>query len=323
MRILLTGSSGFVGGEFLRAVAASDNIIVRPVFRTKFLALNCDASEQHLQSVVKPMLTETTDWQEALIDIDTVVHAAARVHFMTLPSKGLLSEYRNVNVKGTLNLARQAAESGVKRFVFISTVKVNGEETFNATKFSPSDAELPAEPYALSKWEAEQGLRNIAKKTGMEVVIIRPVLVYGPGVKANFHSMMKWLHRGVPLPLGAINNKRSLVSLDNLVDFIITCVEHPAAANETFLVSDGDDLSTTELLQRMAKALQVSTKLIPIPSAFLKFSAGVIGKRHIAQRLCGSLQVDISKNKELLGWVPPVSVDTALEKTAAHFLEYL
>jgi nucleoside-diphosphate-sugar epimerase len=177
------------------------------------------------------------------------------------------------------------------------------------------------DPYGISKHEAELGLRKIAEETGLEVVIIRPVLVYGPGVKANFLSMMQWLYKGIPLPLGAIHNKRSLVAIDNLVDLIVTCIDHPAAANQAFLVSDGDDLSTTELLRRTAKAMGVSARLIPVPAAVLSTAASILGKKDLAQRLCGSLQVDISKTRELLGWSPPVTVNDALKKTAQHFLE--
>lgn len=232
-----------------------------------------------------------------------------------------LSEFRKVNVDATLNLAAQAANAGVRRFVFVSSVKVNGESTLSGKAFTAQQAPVPSDPYGISKWEAEQKLRFLASKTGMEVVIIRPVLVYGPGVKANFLNMMKWLYKGVPLPLGAIHNKRSLVALDNLVDLIVTCIDHPRAANQTFLVSDGEDLSTTELLQRMSKALGKRPRLLPVPAWMLETAAKVVGRQSIAQRLCGSLQVDISYTRERLGWTPPVSVDTALRKTAQHFLE--
>jgi len=231
-----------------------------------------------------------------------------------------LAEFRKVNVDGTLNLARQAAAAGVRRFIFISSIKVNGEGSALGAPYLADAKPAPADPYGISKMEAEQGLRALAAETGMEVVIIRPVLVYGPGVKANFRSMMSWLNKGVPLPLGAIHNQRSLVALDNLVDLIVTCIDHPAAANQTFLVSDGEDLSTTELLRRMGAALGKPARLLPVPAFMLQAGAALLGKRDMAQRLCGSLQVDISKTRELLNWTPPVSVDQALAKTAAHFL---
>jgi nucleoside-diphosphate-sugar epimerase len=233
-----------------------------------------------------------------------------------------LAEFRKVNVEGTLNLARQAAEAGVRRFIFISSIKVNGEGTPLGSPYRADAQPQPADSYGISKMEAEQGLRALAAETGMEVVIIRPTLVYGPGVKANFLSMMRWLHKGVPLPFGAIHNQRSLVALDNLVDLIVTCIDHPAAANQTFLVSDGEDLSTTELLRRMATALGKPARLLPVPSWLLEAGASILGKKALSQRLCGSLQVDISKTRELLGWTPPLSVDAALRKTAAHFLEH-
>lgn len=230
-----------------------------------------------------------------------------------------LVEFRKANVDGTLSLARQAAAAGVQRFIFISSIKVNGEGTELGYPYRADDTPAPQDPYGVSKMEAEQGLRALAAETGMEVVIIRPVLVYGPGVKANFRSMMSWLRKGIPLPLGATGNKRSLVAVDNLVDLIATCIDHPAAANQTFLVSDGEDLSTTQLLQRMGSALGRPARLLPVPASLLQAGAAMLGRRAIAQRLCGSLQVDICKTRERLAWAPPVSVDDALRKTARAF----
>ena len=261
-----------------------------------------------------------TDWLGALSGVSVVVHAAARVHVMADTVADPLSEFRHANVTGTLNFARQAASSGVNRFVFLSSIKVNGEQTQFGQRYTPNDKPNPSDPYGISKYEAEEGLRRIAEETGMEVVIIRPVLVYGPGVKGNFLAMMRWLHEGIPLPLGAINNSRSLVALDNLIDLIVTCLDHPAAANETFLVSDGEDISTTELLKRTASAMGVKARLIPVPVSIIQTGATLLGKGEIGQRLCGSLQVDISKTRELLGWTPPVTVDQALKRTAEYFL---
>jgi UDP-glucose 4-epimerase len=268
-----------------------------------------------------------TNWHGAFISIrssqghietvDAVVHLAARVHVMQETTADPLAEFRRVNVQGTMNLARQAASAGVRRFVFVSSIKVNGEATQLGRPFMADDAPAPLDAYGVSKMEAEQGLREIASQTGMEVVIIRPPLVYGPGVKANFAAMMRWLKRGVPLPLGAIYNQRSLVALDNLVDLIVTCLTHPAAANQTFMVSDGEDVSTTELLRRMGQAMGHPARLLPVPASWLKVAAGLVGKGDVAQRLCGSLQVDISKTRELLGWVPPVSLDEGLRRAAA------
>jgi nucleoside-diphosphate-sugar epimerase len=256
-----------------------------------------------VESVLIATIDGNTDWRDALQGINVIVHLAARVHIMHDHANDPLQEFRKVNVDGTVNLAKQAALAGVKRFVFISSIKVNGEST----------------PLGLSKYEAENALKQLASETGMEVVIIRPPLVYGVGVKANFYSMMRWLDKGIPLPLGAIHNQRSLVALDNLVDLIITCIDHPAAANQIFLVSDGDDLSTSELLRHAASALDKSAKLLPIPVWLLQMAASLLGKRAVVQRLCSSLQLDITKTRQLLNWTPLVSVDDALHKTAQYY----
>jgi len=254
---------------------------------------------------------------------DVVIHLAARVHIMNDDSKDPLAEFRKVNTEGTLNLARQAAESGVRRFIYLSSIKVNGEASDIGDCFSSDDGFIPNDPYGLSKYEAEQGLLALADVTDMDVVIIRPPLVYGPGVKANFLNMMRWVNRGVPLPFAAVQNKRSFVALDNLVDLIMTCIKHPASANQIFLVSDDEDISTTELLQRMGKALGKPARLIPIPAQLLRLGAQMLGKRDVAQRLLGNLQVDISKTKELLDWKPPVSFENGLQKTAQWYLRQL
>jgi len=230
-----------------------------------------------------------------------------------------LAEFRRANVEGTLNLARQAVAAGVSRFIFISSIGVNGSETVSSP-FSESDQPNPREPYAISKWEAEEGLMNLAAETGMEVVIIRPPLVYGPNAPGNFGRLYRLIQRGFPLPLGAIHNRRSLVALSNLVDFICVCLNHPAAANQTFLVSDGEDISTTDLLRRMAHALHVPARLVPVPQGLLEWGAKMLGREDLSQRLCASLQVDISKARTLLGWQPPVTVEAALRSTAEHFL---
>ena len=248
------------------------------------------------------------------------MHLAARVHVMNDKSPDPLAEFRRVNVEGTVALARQAAIAGVRRFVFLSSVKVNGEFTEAGHLFTEDDAPAPEDSYAVSKYEAEQLLRQIAAETGMEVVIIRPPLVYGPGVKANFESMMRCLARGVPLPLAAVtNNRRSLVALDNLVGLIVTCLNHPAAANQTFLVSDGKDLSTAQLLKRMGAAIGQPARLFYLPPTLLKLGASVLNRPGIYQRLCGSLQLDIAKTRQLLGWTPPVSVDEGLRRAAEGF----
>lgn len=314
-KVLLTGCTGFVGRSVLTRLCRDGEAVIA-CSRTEML--KAPSAAEYMQVAD---LDSNTDWTLVLSGVAVVIHCAARVHVMNDTSSNPLTEFRQVNVDGTLNLARQAAAAGVRRFIFISSIKVNGEGTDVGAPYHADAQPAPADPYGISKTEAEQGLRALADETGMEVVIIRPVLVYGPGVKANFLSMMRWLHKGVPLPFGAIDNSRSLVSLDNLVDLIVTCIDHSAAANQTFLVSDGEDLSTTDLLRRMGTALGKPARLLPVPSRLLEIGAAMLGKQALAQRLCGSLQVDISKTRELLNWTPPVSVNEALRKTAKHFLE--
>ena len=316
-RVLLTGASGFVGAAVQTQLLGDLQYVVRSVYRQV-----PPQSAQRLQVCQMPGLEPDTDWLELLQGIDVVVHCAARVHVMNERDADPLAAFRRVNVRGTLRLAEQAAQCGVRRFIYLSSIKVNGEGTWPGRPYTADDQPAPLDPYGVSKLEAEHGLQALAVKTGMEIVIIRPVLVYGPGVKANFRSMMAWLNRGVPLPLGAITNKRSLVALDNLVDLIMTCIHHPAAANQVFLVRDDEDLSTSELLRRMARALGRPARLLPLPMWILKGTAQLLGRRALSQRLCGSLQVDIDKTKSLLKWTPAISVDGALAKTAKDFLEH-
>ncbi|VVO81992.1 N-acetyl-alpha-D-glucosaminyl-diphospho-ditrans, octacis-undecaprenol 4-epimerase [Pseudomonas fluorescens] len=314
--VLVTGGSGFLGGALLRYLAACEQYSLIAALRNE-----CRELPQSIRRFAFADLAIDIDWQDALEQVDVVVHSAARVHVMHESAVDPLAEFRRVNVEATLNLARQAARAGVKRFIFISSIKVNGEYTRAGCVFSADDTPAPVDPYGISKLEAELGLKALATTTGMEVVIIRPVLVYGPGVKANFLSMIRWLERGVPLPFGAVHNKRSLVSLDNLIDFIVTCIEHPGAANQTFLVSDGRAVSTTELLRCIAVALNRSATLLPLPVGLMSAAAKLIGKDAVAQRIFGSLEVDISKNLQLLGWVPPVDFRCALDATVKPFLE--
>ena len=244
-----------------------------------------------------------------------LVHLAARVHIMNDAATDPLAAFRAANATLAENLARQAAGAGVRRFVFISSVKVNGEATLPGQPFTEQDAAAPQDAYGISKMEAEQGLREIAAQTGLELVIIRPPLVYGPGVRANFAALMRAVARGVPLPLACIDNRRSLVALDNLLDFIVTCIAHPAAAGQTFLVSDGEDLSTPELVRRMALAAGRPARLLPVPLWMLRAGARVLGKQDRLQRLSDNLQLDISKARDLLGWQPPVTVDEGLRRS--------
>ena len=306
MNILLTGATGFLGSQLANCLAASEMKVTAAVrHNTKLLAANV---------VLIDGLHGTTDWSAAVAAQQVVIHCAARAHIMKDEVADPLAEYRKANVEGTLNLARQAAAAGVKRFVFISSIKVNGEQTPLGKPFIADDAVAPEDAYGISKWEAEQSLQQLAAETGMEVVIIRPPLVYGPSVKGNFANMIKLVEKGLPLPLGAIHNQRSLVALDNLVDLIIICIDHPAAANQVFLAGDGEDVSTTELLRGVAKAMGKPSRLLPVPAGLLQLGATMLGKKAVAQRLLGSLQVDITKAQQLLGWTPPLTVEQGLQR---------
>jgi nucleoside-diphosphate-sugar epimerase len=314
--ILVTGANGFVGSALAQSLS-SKGWQVRGGLRSS----DRIGAALPFEPVVVGEIGPATEWGSALFGIDSVVHLAARVHVMRESAADPLTEFRTVNVAGTLRLARQAADAGVRRFVFMSSIKVNGEGTSPARPYEVGDAAAPVDAYGISKYEAELQLRALARQSGMEVVVIRPVLVYGRGVQGNFLSMMRWLCKGFPLPFGAIDNRRSLVGLDNLVDLVGTCLEHPAAANQTLLVSDGEDLSTTQLLRRLSAKLGRSARLLPVPVGILLAGATLFGRRDLAQRLFGSLQVDISKTRSLLGWSPPYSVDRELESAALGFLD--
>lgn len=305
MKLLLTGATGFIGRQLVRSLRSIDNIDVTAVIRRKaVLAIP--------QICMDAGLHPDADWSSVLAGQHVIIHAAARAHIMKDEVADPLAEYRRINVEGSLNLARQAAAAGVKRFIFISSIGVNGN--INTRPFTASDQPNPAEPYAQSKWEAEQGLWKIQQETGIELVIIRPPLVYGPGAPGNFGSLVRWVEKGIPLPLGAIHNRRSLVGIDNLVDLIIRCIDYPAAANRIFLAGDGEDLSTTELLRAVGKAMGRPARLIPVQGAMLQWGATLLGKKAMAQRLLGSLQVDISQTCELLDWKPPYTVEESLQR---------
>ena len=289
MIVLVTGATGFVGSALCKSLETSNFQVRKGVQR----------------------LSEKI-WSQSLVGVETLVHLAARVHVMRNKSADSLAEFRVINVEGTLNLANQAAVAGVRRFVFLSSVKVNGEASKLGQPFTADEAG-PLDPYGISKYEAEAGLREIAVKTGMEVVIIRPPLIYGVGVKANFASLLRIINNGIPLPFGSvIHNRRSFVSLPNLIDFIITCINHPNAANQTFLVSDNHDVSTADLIRKIAKAQKIPARLFPVPIFILKGIAKFFGKADFEQRLLGNLQVDITKNKTLLGWQPPYTLEESL-----------
>lgn len=313
MKILVTGGAGFIGKALINSLLHSEKH--QPLASVRRITPSLPLFIQSIHTV-----GPDTDWREVLKDVDVVVHNAALVHVASDESDGALEAYRQVNTHGTLNLAHQAISSGVKRFVFISSIKVNGESTYLNRPFVVGDAPKPVGPYAVSKYEAENGLYDLTAKTGMDTVIIRPPLVYGPGVKANFLTMMRWLMRGIPLPLAAIENRRSLLALGNLIDLIITCIDHPAAANQTFLVSDGEDLSTPVLLRRLGAVLGKPARLFPVTHKLLDTGLRLLGKGDMAASLCGSLQVDMSKTNIILNWTPLLTVDQGLLITAQHFL---
>lgn len=304
-RVLVTGASGFVGRALCGRLAAAGHMVIP--------AVRCKAGLSN-EAVVGD-IGSSTDWCMALSGCDAVVHLAARVHMMRDDALDSLALYREINTEATLNLARQAADVGVKRFVFLSSIKVNGEGGDAA--YRENDAPAPADVYAISKWEAEQGLRRIARETGLEVVILRPPLVYGPGVKANFLRLMQWAHKGWPLPLGAIRNRRSLMYLGNLVDAIRLCVEHPAAAGQTFLLDDGEAVSTPDLIRAVAHAMGRTARLLAVPVRVIEFAGILLGKRAAVARLTGSLWVDSSLIRSRLNWTPPYSMEAGLAATVA------
>ncbi len=301
--ILVTGHTGFVGQALVRALAGHP---LRLLGRRKLPGQPGEFFETHF--------TADEDHRVALQGVDVVIHTAARTHVMGDMSATTINAYKQMNVDCTINLAQQAAAAGVKRFIFISSIKVNGESTQAGIPFTAQDKSMATDPYGMSKADAEKALRNLSANSGMEIVIIRPPLIYGPGVKANFEQMLRIAKMNLPLPLGAINNKRSMVALDNLVDLIKTCVSHPNAAGHTFLVSDDRDLSTTELLRLMIQAYGKQPRLLPVPVSWLRLIGRLIGKKHIVNRLCSSLQVDIGLTKTVLGWAPPETVENSIKR---------
>ncbi|MGF1788685.1 SDR family oxidoreductase [Photobacterium swingsii] len=311
MTILVTGASGFVGTKLVESFPCEH---VVGLGRKKPLSFSP-------HQFVEAEIDGETDYSTALANISVVIHLAARVHVMGDSAENPLNDYREVNTLGTMNLARQAANAGVKRFIFISSVKVNGESSIPGSPFTYADKRKPEDFYGQSKSEAEEQLLALAEETGLEVVIIRPTLVYGTGVKANFASLMNLVSKGMPLPFGCINNKRSLVSVDNLVDLIITCIDHPKAVNQVFLVSDDNDVSTSEMVYEMAKALGKPTWQLPIPVWCYELVGKRLNKLELVGRLIGSLQVDITHTKQTLGWTPPQTLQAGFKQAADAFLK--
>jgi UDP-N-acetyl-alpha-D-quinovosamine dehydrogenase len=314
-KVLITGATGFVGAA-LCGRFVSKGYAVRAAVRTLPITA---AGLDGVDKVGVGGIDGATDWGDALRNVDVVVHLAARVHVMYETCSAPLAEFRRTNLEGTERLARQAAETGVKRLIYVSSIKVNGE-TSGQRPFTTEDAPALRDPYAISKWEAEQALLNLSKKTGLEVVIVRPPLIYGPHVKGNFLRLLRLIDSGLPLPLGALNNRRSLVGVDNLCDLLRVSLEHPAAANQLLLVSDGEDLSTRDLLLRLADAMNRPLRLLPAPRALLRMAGIVARKSAEVKRLCDTLQVDMTKTERTLGWRPPFSIAKGLHDTVAWYL---
>jgi UDP-glucose 4-epimerase len=306
--ILVTGANGFVGAALCRTLSAGGRHVVAAVRQ------GAGAGQVNVGD-----LGPATDWRPALDSCKVVIHLAARVHVMSDASQDPLAAYREVNVDATLNLARQAQQQGVTRFVFVSSVKVNGEATFGGA-FSAADAPMPCDPYGQSKLEAELALQEFGNSSGLEVVIVRPPLVYGPGVKANFHNLLRLVKLGVPLPFGSVRNYRSMVALDNLVDLLIVCADHPGAAGRTLMVSDGDDLSIGQLVGMIGTSMGKRILLIPVPVGMMQGAARLIGKAAVVERLFGSLQVNIDATRSALKWNPVIAPQDAIDRTVAHFM---
>jgi nucleoside-diphosphate-sugar epimerase len=307
--LLITGATGFVGKVLVESL--NEKYAIKTIGRSNV------STNSHLQANIN----KNTDYSPIITSTNVVIHLAARVHVMDEQAKNPIDEFRAVNTHGTLNLASQAAAAGVKRFIFISTIKVNGESTSNGPVFSAQDTAKPEDPYGISKAEAEQQLLELGKNTGMEIVIIRPPLVYGKGVKANFAALMTLVNKGFPLPFRLIkSNRRSLVSVYNLVDLIKVCIEHPHAANKIFLVSDDHDLSTAEMVSLMAKCQKKRNFAVPVPVWCFNFAATLFNKSAVIDRLTGSLQVDITHTKNTLMWSPPYTVEQGF-KLAANLHE--
>jgi nucleoside-diphosphate-sugar epimerase len=317
---LVTGAGGFVGAALL-ARLRTDAIACRGVRRARAGEPAEAGAALPDGCVAGPELGADADWSTVLAGCRTVVHAAARVHVMHDTSADPLAEFGRVNVQGSLALARQAAAAGVRRLVFVSSVKVHGESTRRGHPLRACDPLAPVDPYGVSKAQAEDGLRAVARETGLELVVVRPPLVYGPGVGGNFLSMMRWLRRGVPMPFGAVDNRRSLVALDTLVDLLVTCLHHPRAAGQGFLVSDDEDLSTAGLLRRLGAALGRPARLLPVPVGVLRGVAAAVGREAVVARLVGDLQVDVAPTRSVLGWAPALTVDEGLRQAARWFLD--
>lgn len=312
--VLVTGATGFIAASVFNTLSTRGSLVRGTVRKIGSVSL---AAGQQCRAIEE--IDGRTDWTSALEDVDCVIHCAARTQFVYETGEDSLSAYRSVNVNGTKRLAEQAAAAGLRRLVYLSSIKVNGEQTVLGAPFLFSDAPAPEDPYGVSKWEAEQALWAVSAQTGLEVVVVRPPLVYGPGVKGNLLRLLRWVARDVPLPLGVVHNQRSLVGLSNLVDLLLRCAEHPAAAGQTFLASDGQDLSTSQLIRLMAEGMNRPARLLPIPVALLQAGGSLVNKRHEIDRLVCSLQVDSGYTQAQLGWTPPVSVEDGVREMAQWY----
>lgn len=317
MRVLVTGATGFAGSVVGR-VLGDESLTLRAALRRADDGMRLVPA--FAEAALAGELSATTDWHAAVKDIDALVHLAGRAHVLQEDAADPLAECRRINRDATLNLARQAAAAGVKRLVFVSTVKVNGEG--REASYTALDTPDPRDAYAISKWEAEQGLHEIAAQTGLEVVILRPPLIYGPGVKANFLRLLQAVDRGIPLPLGAVRNRRSLLYVENFASALLACLTHPEAAGKTYFVRDGEDVSSAELVRRLAHALGRPARLVPVPAMLLRAAGALLGKKAAVERLLGSLTVDDTPLRRELGWAPPFSLDEGLAATARWYLQH-
>ena len=316
MRILLTGASGFIGSALLNELSKY-NFYIRAAFK-KFEKKEKILNPNHEYIFIND-INHSTDWSPFLNNIDCIIHCAGRAHIINDKSSDPLKEYRKINLYGTINLAEHAARVGVKRFIFLSSIGVNGNFTNKFNRFTHKDTPMPLKNYAKSKFEAENALKKISFETGLEIVIIRPPLVYGANVKGNFLRLLKLIKKGVPLPLGGINNQRSYIGLDNLINFIIFCIDHPLAKNETFLISDGDDISTPDLVKKISKFMLINNNIFSVPINFLKIGGYLFNKKKEIESLVESLLIDSNYAKKILNWSPPETLEKGLLKMVSHF----
>jgi nucleoside-diphosphate-sugar epimerase len=315
-KILITGATGFVGRAIFENLKSKKKYLIHLTART---------NQEKLFEGVKTFnigeIDSNTNWMDALVKVDCIIHCAAKAHMTEKKQTDSLNAYRRINVDGTRNLAKQAVAIGIKRFIFLSSIKVNGEGTIASKSFKYNDISQPEDAYGISKWEAEQALLEISKQTGLEVVIIRPPLVYGEGVKGNFLRLLDLVYKQIPLPFVKINNLRSFIALDSLVDLIICCIDHPKAGGKTFLVSDGEDLSTPDLIMKLSKFMDKSPRLFQFPQLIIQLIGRLVGKSSEVKRLFGSLRIDNSYTREILGWSPALSLDEGLRKTVRWYLQ--